>query len=398
MIKIDDLKYICTNLGNLSGIPVRLYKNNEQIFYYSLIKLLKDPFEVSKEAAFKLKEEIAYYQSPYYYYYAIANIKDIKLVVGPTRPLPISKQELKSIAFSLGIPISASDEFISQMESLVNLPLMSLLQIMCMIYFSITGKKKSLESVIIHEEKQTVIKDEIEKVDVQRSMEQTDVSPYNALDIENLLLDMVMRGDAVALNNFMSQAPALKAGTVAQEQLRQNKNIFIVTATLVSRAAIRGGIDVTAALALSDQYIQRCELADSIDQINELSYRMVLDYAERVAKIRLGQNPSVLVTKVSNYIQQHLSEPIKTEDIAKALYMGRSRLSTNFKKETGMNISDYIIQIKVDEAKRLLRYSNKSFLAISTYLGFSSQSHFTKVFKEKTETTPSEYRQMHKHY
>ena len=398
MIKIDDLKYICTNLGNLSGIPVRLYKNNEQIFYYSLIKLLKDPFEVSKEAAFKLKEEIAYYQSPYYYYYAIANIKDIKLVVGPTRPLPISKQELKSIAFSLGIPISASDEFISQMESLVNLPLMSLLQIMCMIYFSITGKKKSLESVIIHEEKQTVIKDEIEKVDVQRSMEQTDVSPYNALDIENLLLDMVMRGDVVALNNFMSQAPALKVGTVAQEQLRQNKNIFIVTATLVSRAAIRGGIDVTAALALSDQYIQRCELADSIDQINELSYRMVLDYAERVAKIRLGQNPSVLVTKVSNYIQQHLSEPIKTEDIAKALYMGRSRLSTNFKKETGMNISDYIIQIKIDEAKRLLRYSNKSFLAISTYLGFSSQSHFTKVFKEKTETTPSEYRQMHKHY
>ena len=398
MIKIDDLKYICTNLGNLSGIPVRLYKNNEQIFYYSLIKLLKDPFEVSKEAAFKLKEEIAYYQSPYYYYYAIANIKNIKLVVGPTRPLPISKQELKSIAFSLGIPISASDEFISQMESLVNLPLMSLLQIMCMIYFSITGKKKSLESVIIHEEKQTVIKDEIEKVDVQRSMEQTDVSPYNALDIENLLLDMVMRGDVVALNNFMSQAPALKVGTVAQEQLRQNKNIFIVTATLVSRAAIRGGIDVTAALALSDQYIQRCELADSIDQINELSYRMVLDYAERVAKIRLGQNPSVLVTKVSNYIQQHLSEPIKTEDIAKALYMGRSRLSTNFKKETGMNISDYIIQIKIDEAKRLLRYSNKSFLAISTYLGFSSQSHFTKVFKEKTETTPSEYRQMHKHY
>ena len=356
MIKIDDLKYICTNLGNLSGIPVRLYKNNEQIFYYSLIKLLKDPFEVSKEAAFKLKEEIAYYQSPYYYYYAIANIKDIKLVVGPTRPLPISKQELKSIAFSLGIPVSASDEFISQMESLVNLPLMSLLQIMCMIYFSITGKKKSLESVIIHEEKQTVIKDEIEKVDVQRSMEQTDVSPYNALDIENLLLDMVMRGDVVALNNFMSQAPALKAGTLAQEQLRQNKNIFIVTATLVSRAAIRGGIDVTAALALSDQYIQRCELADSIDQINELSYRMVLDYAERVEKIRLGQSPSVLVTKVSNYIQQHLSEPIKTEDIAKALYMGRSRLSTNFKKETGMNISDYIIQIKINEAKRLLRH------------------------------------------
>ena len=125
---------------------------------------------------------------------------------------------------------------------------------------------------------------------------------------------------------------------------------------------------------------------------------MVLDYAERVAKLKLGQSPSLLVTKVSNYVQQHLSEPIKTDDIARALFMGRSRLSTNFKNETGINISDYITQIKIDEAKRLLRYSDKTFVAIATYLGFSSPSHFSKVFKEKTGPTPFEYRQMHKHY
>lgn len=94
MNKIEDLKYVCTNLGNLSGIQVRLYKRNKEIYYYSLIKLIKDLFELTKEAAFKLKDEIAYYQSPYYYYYAIANIDGIKLVVGPIRQLPISKQEL----------------------------------------------------------------------------------------------------------------------------------------------------------------------------------------------------------------------------------------------------------------------------------------------------------------
>ena len=142
-MRIDDLKYLCTNLGNLSGIPVRLYQKGKQIFFYSLVRLLKDPFELSKEAAFKLKDDVCYYQSPYYYYYAIANIDDLKIVVGPTRQLPISNQELKSVAFSLGIPISLNDEFISQMESLVSLPLMSLIQIMCMIYFSITPKTVS---------------------------------------------------------------------------------------------------------------------------------------------------------------------------------------------------------------------------------------------------------------
>ena len=397
MLNIEDIKYVCTNLGNLSGIPVRLYKNNEQIFYYSLIQLLKDPFEIDKEQAFKLNDDVCYYQSSYYYYYAIANIDDLKIVVGPTRQLPITNQELKSLAFSIGVPNSSIDVFIQEMSSLVSLPLMSLLQIMCMIYFALTGKKKSLESITIHEAKQTIIKDEIEKSNVDRNIE-TNNGPYNGLDVENRLLDMVMRGDVAALNNFFESAPAVKGGSIAQEQLRQSKNIFIVTATLVSRAAIRGGIDVTSSLALSDQYIQRCELADSIDQITELSYRMVLDYAERVSKIKLGQNPSVLVIKVSNYIQQHLSDAIKVEDIAKALFMGRSRLSTNFKNETGINLSNYITMIKIDEAKRLLRYSDKSFTSIAMYLGFSSQSHFSQVFKKYTEITPFEYRQMHKHY
>lgn len=401
MMKIEDLKYICTNLGNLSGIPVRLYQNEEQIFYYSVVKLQKDPFDIAKPAAFKLKDDVCYYQSPYYYYFGIINFDDLKVVVGPTRQFSISDQELKSIAFSLGVPMVTTDEFVVQMKSLVNMPLMSLLQIMCMIYFSFTGKKKSLESVAIHESEQTLIKDEMEKEAAKRTvenMEEQKVGPYNALDIENRLLDMVMRGDVAALNEFFAQAPTVRAGEVAKEQLRQAKNIFIVTATLVSRAAIRGGIDVTTSLGLSDAYIQKCELAETTDRITELNYRMILDYAERVAKLKLGQNPSVLVTKVSNYIQKHLSEAIKVEDIANELYIGRSRLSTNFKNETGINISDYITQIKIDEAKRLLRYSNQSFSQISLYLGFSSQSHFSKVFKDKTELTPFEYRQLHKHY
>ena len=157
-------------------------------------------------------------------------------------------------------------------------------------------------------------------------------------------------------------------------------------------------MDVTSALALSDSYIQRCELASDIETITDLNYLMVLDYAERVETIRFGQNPSKLVIDVSNYIQSHLSEAIKTSDISDALYMGRSRLSTNFKEQTGINISDYIMMQKIDEAKRLLRYSEKTFVAISMYLGFSSQSHFTKVFKKYTEATPFEYRQLHKHY
>ena len=401
MNKIEDLEYLCTNLGNLSGIPVRLYLNDEQIFYYSMVNFIKDPFELDKVNAFKLKDNVTYYQSNYYYYYGIINFDNHKIVVGPTRQLPTSKQEIRSMAFSLGIAPSETDEFISQMELLVQLPLMSLLQILSMVNYSLTGEKTSIESLSIKEDTQNVLKEEIEKEQASRNVEAYEGytnGPYNALDIENRMIDMVMRGDIAALKIFFQNIPAVRSGTVAQEQLRQNKNIFIISVTLCSRAAIRGGMDVTAALALSDSYIQKCELAKDIETITNLSYLMVFDYAERVAKIRLGQNPSKLVIDVSNYIQAHLSDAIKTDDIANALYMGRSRLSTNFKNQTGINISDYIMMIKIDEAKRLLRYSEKPFASISNYLGFSSQSHFSKVFKKYTDSTPFDYRQLHKHY
>ena len=401
MIKIDDLEYLCTNLANLSGIPVRLFKNDKQIYYYSMIKFIKDPFELDKAKAFALKDNVTYFQDDYYYYYGIINFTNHRIVVGPTRQLPIGRQELKSIAFSIGVAPSETDEFVSQMELLVSLPLMSLLQILNMVNYSLTGEKTTIESISIQESTQKYLREEMEMKQTNNTVETLEGNsngPYNALDIENQMIDMIMRGDVAALKVFFAKIPAIRSGMMAQEQLRQSKNIFIVATTLASRAAIRGGMDVTSALSLSDLYIQKCELAKDIETITNLNYLMIFDYAERVAKIRLGQNPSKLVIDVSNYVQNHLSDAIKTDDIANALYMGRSRLSTNFKKQTGMNLTDYIMMIKIDEAKRLLRYSEKSFTSISIFLGFSSQSHFTKVFKKYTDSTPFEYRQLHNHY
>ncbi len=401
MKDLPAIQYLCGNLSGLSGVPVRLYKNKEQVAFYSPVHLEKDPFELDQEEALAIEEDLYYFESPYSCLYGILRFDEYSLVAGPIGSALSSKPALRSIAFSLGVAPASAEEYVAVLESLPSLPLLSLLQILCMVDFALTGKQRSLESVAIAENQQAVIKEEMEKGQTERTLENLEHyknRPYPALDIENQLMDMVMRGDVAAIQRFASTAPAIEGGKIAHDQLRQMKNTFVVTVTLVSRAAIRGGMDVTAALALSDAFIQRCELADNARDITQLSYRALLDYAERVAQIRLGQNPSPTVIKVSNYVQQHLSEPIKVEDIANALFMGRSRLSTNFKKETGMGLAEYITMIKINEAKRMLRYSDKSFATISLYLGFSSQSHFTRTFKKVADMTPFEYRQLHKHY
>ena len=151
-------------------------------------------------------------------------------------------------------------------------------------------------------------------------------------------------------------------------------------------------MDVEEALSRSDAYIQKCELLHDPERITNLQYHMVFDYTEQVEKLRAVESPSKLVLDVTAYIRRHLSEPITTEQIAAALFLSRSRLSVKFKQETGQNLIDFILKEKTDEAKRLLRYTDKPAAAISAYLGFSSQSHFSRVFKKYAGCQPNEYR------
>ena len=61
----------------------------------------------------------------------------------------------------------------------------------------------------------------------------------------------------------------------------------------------------------------------------------------------------------------------------------------------GETLTDFILREKTEEAKRLLRYTDKSLTAIGLYPGFSSQSHFPRGFHRYASLTPGEYRQKH---
>ena len=217
---------------------------------------------------------------------------------------------------------------------------------------------------------------------------------YNTVALEQTIINFVTRGDTSALKDLISNVSAIRGGVLAYDQLRQLKNTFIVTATLVSRAAIRGGMDINDALSLSDAYIQKRELFNDMERITNLQYHMIFDYAEKVEKLRFGNTTSKLILDVRNYVHNHLSEAISIEQMAKDLFISRSWLAVRFKKDTTITLTDYILKEKIEEAKRFLQYTNKPITAISAYLGFSSQSHFSRAFKKYTKMLPNEYRKL----
>ena len=218
---------------------------------------------------------------------------------------------------------------------------------------------------------------------------------HNTLALEQTIMNFVRHGDTAVLKEWLKNAPAIRPGILSSDTIRQLKNTFIVTATLVSRAAIRGGMDVNDALSLSDAYIQKCELLYSVESIENLQYHMVFDYTERVEKLRLGKTPTKLLTDVANYVQKHLTEPVDIDALSKAMFISRTHLAVKFKKETGMTLTDFVLKEKIEERKRLLRYTDKPVAAIAIYLGFSSQSHFANVFRKYANSSPNEYRLKH---
>ena len=113
------------------------------------------------------------------------------------------------------------------------------------------------------------------------------------------------------------------------------------------------------AFALSDGFIQKCKLLTALEQITNLQYRMVLEFTERVEQVRFGRQPSRLALQVVNYVRRHLSESISVEGMAKELYISRPYLSQKFKQETGETLTDFILKEKTEEAKRLLRYTDR---------------------------------------
>lgn len=110
----------------------------------------------------------------------------------------------------------------------------------------------------------------------------------------------------------------------------------------------------------------------------------------------MGQE-DVLIREVKDFITLHIDEDISRETVAGAVYLTPDYLSRVFKKKTGSGLSEYIVEKRIHLAQQLLAQTDLPVGSIALQLGYSSFSHFTKLFKAKTGETPASYRQaLHK--
>lgn len=217
---------------------------------------------------------------------------------------------------------------------------------------------------------------------------------------ERQMLDHVQRGNPEQMRKFLLDTvmgTPLTEGKLAESPLRQAKNLFIGTVTMVGKdGAIPGGMDIEQTYQLIDAYIQECEMMQTLDGVKNLQFNMLIDFTSRVAQAKMPEGVSNEIFACMQYIGTHLNESVLLQDVADHIGKSRAYTAAKFKRETGKTIGEYIAFCRMQEAKSLLKYTDKPLGEISDYLHFSSQPYFQNVFKAQFGITPAKYREMRK--
>ena len=128
-----------------------------------------------------------------------------------------------------------------------------------------------------------------------------------------------------------------------------------------------------------------------------LAAHLVSRYSLRAVARRATTRPSgglspCSLRRVVEYIDAHLTDDVRLEELARVANLSPHRFAHNFKRETGTPPYQFVIRRRIERAKPLLRDTEMSIADVTYLLGFGTPSRFTHLFRRETGTTPSRYR------
>lgn len=292
---------------------------------------------------------------------------------------------------SIDLPITQTRDFLDYYESTPHYNSYRIAEILAFFFNTAFPSKRIKANDLLYKTEDTPIQNRL-PLTPHCTNEEILGSIVKNNNFESELYSFVRFGQCDKIKTFLEQNQYGESGTLSASAMRQNKYLVITSIVLASRSAVAGGLNYNTATQLSDEYYRRVDEALTINELYVIHREMLLNYTKLVSDITLGK-PSLFFTvlKVQHYIQTHITEKITTEDIARELQIGRSYLSTQFKKEVGINLGEYINRLKIDEAKRMMLTTDKSLAQIASMLDYATQSHFIEVFKRLEGITPTEF-------
>jgi len=143
-----------------------------------------------------------------------------------------------------------------------------------------------------------------------------------------------------------------------------------------------------------EKFTRRIEDALSLEEIKQvlsdtLSQRVdqILEYKHSI------ESKPIRIAK--EYISKNFGKSISLEEVAEQVYLASAYFSTVFKRETGVNFGEYVLNVRLEAAKHLLETTSLGIADIAYQVGYTDSRHFSKLFIKKEGIRPKEYRKLH---
>lgn len=390
---MDRIYSFCQTLYNCTYLPVHYYKNRQLELVLPITDFSFDLAGHHLDELIAKGREVSYLVTKEFHYFGLIQNPQTgqAILIGPVISTLPSPASIRNIMREYDIPLECKEQLAELYQFTPIYSFHQFCNFLSLFYQELFDDVIDIESYL--NVGLTTEEFSIASLHSAKSYDAKEAEQFhNTYHYEQMYLEYIRNGNIEGLKAFFSNDFAIQEGQVADNTLRQAKNILIVTVTLATRCAIEGGLDIESAYQLSDIYIQEGEKLQNAEAIYRLQYDMMLDFTRRVAQAQIPHDTTSDIYKSIQYIKQHTNQAISVSDVAVHVGKSRSYLSRCFKKELGFQMNEFIMRCKLEEAKSLLSYTDKPISEISNYLCFSSQAYFQNVFKKNYGITPNEYR------
>ncbi len=209
---------------------------------------------------------------------------------------------------------------------------------------------------------------------------------------ERKLMQAVSQGITHKAEQIISISSGLMLEMRVPDPVRNMKNYVIVANVLFRKATEQGGVHPFYIDKVSSEFAKKVEKIKTVQEGIDMMHDMIYKYCDLVKKHSM-KNYSMMVQKAIALIDSDLTADLSLRRQAELLNVNASYLSSLFKKETGVTLTEYVSKKRIDHAAFLLTSTNMQIQAIAQYCGIFDVNYFTKTFKKIMGKTPKEYRE-----
>lgn len=210
------------------------------------------------------------------------------------------------------------------------------------------------------------------------------------LQSERALLQKVKIGDRTGakeiLNSILGTILFKDIGDLGILKVR-----LLELLSVLSRAAVEGGVDVETMLEKNLTFVNKVMRIDNQEDLCAWISTALNEFIELVYSCQDGRKVSQIRPAI-NYIDANYDKPMMLAEIARASHLSVSRLAHVFKEQMGITIIDYVTSVRIERAKALLLATDQSCTEICFEVGYNNQSYFTRTFKALVGMTPRQFR------